>query len=84
MAALESNTDAILIAIPMVGLLFATFFRLDEAFSRYPKPSKNGHPLSCRDKDGHPVCIEPDGKLHRKPVGTSRLAPPGRTRTDLE
>jgi hypothetical protein len=72
MAAVESNTDAILIAIPMVGLLFATFFRLDEAFSRHTKPSKNGHPLSYRDKDGHPVCIEPDGKQYRKPAGPSR------------
>jgi hypothetical protein len=72
MAALQSNTDAFLVAIPMVGAMFAAFFRLDEALSRHQKPAEKGHQLSGWDKDGHPVCIEPDGKLHRKPAGRSR------------
>ena len=36
-----SNTDSLLVAIPMVGFLFAVFFRLDE----------NGRPM-CVDPDG--------------------------------
>lgn len=72
MAAIQSNTDAFLVAIPMVTAMLAAFFRLDEAISRNPKPTQNGHPLSDWDKDGHPVCIEPDGKLHRRPAARSR------------
>jgi hypothetical protein len=73
MSALQSNTDAILVGIPMVGVMFAVLFRLDESFSRPRKPAEKGHRLSGRDKDGRRVCIEPDGKLHRKPTGQSNL-----------
>jgi hypothetical protein len=65
MSAMQSNADAFLVAIPMVVAMFAGFFRLDEAVSRSRKPIENGHPLSNWDKDGQPVCIEPDGKRHR-------------------
>jgi hypothetical protein len=64
MPVIQSDTDALLVAIPMVVAMFAGFFRLDEIVSRSRKPIKNGHPLSDWDKDGQPVCIEPDGKRH--------------------
>ena len=72
MSAIQSNTDALLVAIPMVAAMFAGFFRLDEAIGRVQKPMEKGHSLSHWDKDGHPVCIEPDGKQHRKPAARSR------------
>jgi hypothetical protein len=72
MSALQSDTDAILVAIPMVGAMFAAFFRLDEVFSRHRKRQEKGHSLSGWDKDGLLVCIEPDGKRHREPRGRSR------------
>jgi hypothetical protein len=65
MSALQSNTDAILVAIPMVSVTFAAFFRLDEILSRHSKPTEMGHPLSHWDRDGQPICIEPDGKQYR-------------------
>jgi len=52
----------------MVAVKFAGFFRLDEDIIRRNKPVKKGHALSDWDAEGHPVCIEPDGKLHRKPA----------------
>jgi hypothetical protein len=72
MSAIQSNTDALLVAIPMVAVMFAGFFRLDEVISRNRKPVKSGHPLSDWDKDGHPICIEPDGKRHHKPATHSK------------
>jgi len=62
MLALQSNTDALLVAIPMVGLLFAGFFRLDEIFGRSKRPVENRRQMSGWDKDGRPVCADPDGK----------------------
>jgi hypothetical protein len=73
MSAIQSNTDAILVAIPMVAVMFAVNFRLDEIISRHKKPAEQGHALSDWDRDGHPVCIEPDGKLHRRPAVQARV-----------
>lgn len=72
MSAIQSNTDALLVAIPMVAAMFAGFFRLDEAIGRVQRPMEKGHSLSHWDEDGHPVCIEPDGKQHRQPTARSR------------
>jgi hypothetical protein len=68
MSAIQSNTDALLVAIPMVAAMFAGFFRLDEAIGRTQKPVEKGHSLSHQDKDGRAVCIEPDGRVYRKPA----------------
>jgi hypothetical protein len=67
---LVSNRDALLVAVPMVGILFAGFFRLDELFG---KPGKPGKPVEKRrqmtgwDKDGRPICADPDGTFTPKP-----------------
>jgi hypothetical protein len=63
MPMLQSNTDALLVAIPMIGVLFAGFFRLDELFGRSKKPVENRRQMSGWDKDGRPVCADPDGKM---------------------
>lgn len=62
MLVLQSNTDALLVAIPMVGLLFAGFFRLDEIFGKPKKPVENRRQMSGWDKNGRPICTDPDGK----------------------
>jgi hypothetical protein len=72
MLATQTNTDALLVAIPMVTVMFAAFFRLDEAFGRHDKPLENGHPLSHWDAEGQPVCIEPDGRRHCNPSHESK------------
>jgi hypothetical protein len=63
MPMLQSNTDALLVGIPMVGLLFAGFFRLDEVFGKPKKPATNRRQMSGWDKNGRPVCADPDGRM---------------------
>jgi len=63
MSNLQSNTDAILIAIPMLGLLFAGFFRLDELLGKPEKPADPKRQRSGLDKHGRQICVDPDGKI---------------------
>jgi len=65
MTILESNTDALLVAIPMVGLLFAGFFRLDELFGKSKKQATPRRQIAGLDAKGRPICIDPDGKSYR-------------------
>ena len=65
MTILESNTDALLVAIPMVGLLFAGFFRLDELFGKSKKTSAPRRQVAGLDANGQPACIDPDGQVVR-------------------
>jgi len=60
-----SNTDSLLVAIPMVGLLFAGFFRLDELFgkSKKKKSVKARRPMVGLDENGRPICLDPDGNV---------------------
>jgi len=60
MAALQSDRDAILVAIPMVILLFAAFFRLDELVCRTDKRPGRGRKLTNWDKNGQPLCSDPE------------------------
>ena len=72
MSTLDSSRDALLIAIPMVLIMFAGFFRLDELLSKPPKRVVNGHSLSFWDDNGSPECIEPDGTLYCRRTMTLR------------
>lgn len=58
-----SNSDAILVAVPMIGILIACFFRLDEMFGKPKKKVIVEHrrPMSGWDKNGKPICGDPDG-----------------------
>jgi hypothetical protein len=58
-----SNSDSLLVAIPMVGLLFAGFFRLDELFGKSKKPTKTRRPMVGLDENGRPICLDPDGQV---------------------
>lgn len=65
MSLIQSNSDALLIAIPMIGILFAGFFRLDELLGKPKKqPSGQRRRMSGWDKDGNAVCVDPDGRMH--------------------
>ena len=64
MMAQLSTTDSLLVAIPMVGLLFAGFFRLDELFGKSKKkPVKTRRPMVGLDENGRPMCVDPDGQV---------------------
>lgn len=62
---LLSNADTILVAIPMIGVLFVGVFRLDEIIGRPQKVSLPRKGFSHRDGDGAVVCVEPDGRVDR-------------------
>jgi len=63
MMAQLSTSDSLLVAIPMVGLLFAGFFRLDELFGKSKKPVKTRRPMVGLDENGRPMCVDPDGQV---------------------
>jgi hypothetical protein len=63
MSVLQSTADSLIVAIPMVGLLFAGFFRLDELVGKPKKAMVAHHRLSSWDKDGRAVCVDPDGRI---------------------
>jgi hypothetical protein len=73
MAILQSNADALLVAIPMVGLLFAGFFRLDELVGKPKKRAQTRSKMSGWDQDGRPVCADPDEKVQSKIKKSSRV-----------
>lgn len=62
----HSNTEAMLVAVPMIGILVAGFFRLDVYISkpRVSRPERRS--FSHRDGEGVAVCAEPDGRLVRE------------------
>jgi hypothetical protein len=63
MTVLLSNHDALLVAVPMIGILFAGFFRLDEVFGKpKKKQAKRRSQVAGVDPEGRPICIDPDGK----------------------
>jgi len=66
MTALPSNMDAILVAIPMVGVLFVGMFRLDELIGKPKKRPERRRAIAGSEKDGSPICIDPDGQITRK------------------
>lgn len=73
MAILQSTADSLLVAIPMVVLLFIGFFRLDELFGKSKKSVRTRSKMSGWDKDGRPVCADPDEQLRDKMNRRSRV-----------
>jgi len=63
MTILQSNADALLVAIPMVGILFACHFRVDELFGKSRKRGKQRRPMAGSDLQGRPICADPDGSV---------------------
>jgi len=67
MSVFQSNTEAILVAIPMVGILFAGYFRLDEIVGQSGRPKRHRRQVAGSDETGRPICIDPDGTRYVKP-----------------
>ena len=62
---IESNIEAVLVAIPMLLVMFASFFKLDEAIFRPAKPKARVRRFSEMNEDGQFICVEPDGSRPR-------------------
>jgi hypothetical protein len=61
-AILKSGRDGFLVAIPLLILMFAGFFRLDELFGASAKASKPRRFGGGQDEEGEPIVFDPDGK----------------------
>jgi len=65
-----SDADAFLVALPMLFFGLIAFFRLDELLSRPKKQPEDekqpghGRRLCNWDKDGVPVCTDPEWTMH--------------------
>jgi hypothetical protein len=68
---IESNADALLLAIPMVVILLAGLFRLDELVALPPKKPGRDRRLSGLDEGGRPIFRDPDGKRFDVPPKNS-------------
>ncbi len=58
-----STADSLLVAIPMLAILFAGFFRLDELFGKSTKRVKARRPAVGLDERGRPILADPDGQI---------------------
>jgi hypothetical protein len=58
-----SNTDALLVAIPMIGILVVGFFRLDEMVGKPRKLAARRPQVAGTDGEGHQICLDPDGTV---------------------
>ena len=67
MSVFQSNTDALLVAIPMIAILFAGFFRLDELLGKPKKPVEQRRKMAGWDEKGLPLCADPDFKSPKGP-----------------
>jgi hypothetical protein len=64
MSVLQSNTDALLVAVPMIGILIVGFFRLDELVGKSKKKqTMHRRVISGLDGKGRQICLDPDGTV---------------------
>jgi len=62
MSILQSNADALLVAVPMIGILVISFFRLDELVGKTKKRSvQQRRQIAGLDGGGRQICLDPDG-----------------------
>ncbi|WP_263357024.1 hypothetical protein [Acidicapsa ligni] len=64
MTMIQSNSDALLVAIPMIGILLGGYFRLDEMLIRPKQQVEQRRQFSALNEHGQPVCIDPDGRIY--------------------
>lgn len=58
-----SNADALLVAVPMIGILVVGYFRLDELVGTPRRRSARGHQLAGMDANGRVRSLDPDGTV---------------------
>jgi hypothetical protein len=80
-----SNTDALLVAVPMIGLLVAGHFRLDELVFKPRKSSRIGRGFAGGHRAGEMSSIDPDGMgRNGKPEAGISLPPARGPRVRIE
>jgi len=67
------GSDWILFGIPLIALLFFTFFRLDAVFTSHKKKPPRDH-LSTADpvRKGRPLGTDPDGRALHEPLSSKK------------
>ena len=60
---LKSGLDALLLAVPFLGVLFIAMFRLDTIIAAPKHAAGLRHPPSGTDKHGRVLFSDPDGRL---------------------
>lgn len=75
-----SNADALLLAVPMIGLLIVGYFRLDELVGKPRKAAPRGRGLGRVQEDGTMTYLDPDGTAggrepRRRNLPTERRRP---------
>ena len=66
---MKSGWDTVLVAVPLIGLLLGTLFRVDEIFASGKREMRRNRPFCGMDDDGEPLLSDPDGRLWRAPRG---------------
>lgn len=59
---LNSGLESLLIAAPLVGVLFFGMFRLDAIFASPRQAARTRRPPSGTDKQGRMLLSDPDGR----------------------
>ena len=68
---LLSNRDTLLIAVPLVLMIFISVFRLDQVIASPKGSSQRRRPVCGIDDSGEPILRDPDGR----PSGPARRSP---------
>jgi hypothetical protein len=58
---ISSNLTAIFVAVPMLAIMAAAFFRVDEAISKPSRKMRRMPLAGGLDENGVPIGIDPDG-----------------------
>jgi hypothetical protein len=80
----NSGWDAMLIAIPFLGIMFAGFFRLDEVIAAPKRRLKTRHLSGGLGQDGQPALFDPDGQPWREPQPQRELQPWMQSQSQIE
>jgi hypothetical protein len=59
---LHPNWEMVLFAVPFVGILMLSIFRLDEMILAPKKKVKSRRPALILNRDGEPLMSDPDGR----------------------
>jgi hypothetical protein len=57
----QTSWDVIFIAVPMLGIMLAAFFRLDELLVKPKRKVEHRRAIAGLDEKGRPICLDPDG-----------------------
>ena len=67
---MKSGWDTVLVAVPFIGLLLATLFRVDEIFASSKREMRRRRAPCGMDEDGEPLLTDPDGRRWSAPRGS--------------